>query len=209
MFLAVIAAAAALSNAQPVAADDEPLVAATLTTLDQKGQPKTKFWYGEPIRFQVEFTTKSKDALFFRINGCKTPLYPVGDGLILKHVDGDSYRVELTPAYHLAPVLTPLKVSAEKSLTRTFDFPDYSTEGGTERFYLLFPIRKNDPADPIKRDPAEREKRWKTGLGLLPPGEFAVVFRREAFVTMGEEGKRIAIESKPITIAVHEHPAKR
>jgi hypothetical protein len=209
MLLAAVFTAIAAANTHAGVADDEPLVAATVATLDQKGQPKTKFWYGEPIRFQVEFTTKSKDAVSFHIDGCKTPLFPVGDGLILKHKDGDSCRVELTPGYHLTPVVAPLKVSAAKSLTRKFDFPDYSTEGGTERFYLLFPIRKNDPADPLKRNPEEQQKRWKTGLGLLPPGEFEVVFRREAYVTMGEEGTKLVIESKPITIEVHEHPAKR
>jgi len=205
MLLAAVVAALAISNAR---ADGEPLVAATLTTLDQKGKPKEKFWYGEPIRFRVEFTTRSKEPVSFQISGCKTPLYPVGDGLILRHKDGDPYRVELTPAYHLTPVVNPLKVSADTSLTRAFDFPDYSTEGGTERYYLLFPIRKGDPADPTDRKVEGQLKRWKSGLGLLPPGEFEVVFRREATTETGAGAKQIVIESKPVKIEVHEHHAK-
>src|SRR5262245_27323291 len=113
MLTAVLAVVFAASNAR---AADEPLVVATLSTLNQKDKPKVQFWYGEPIRFQVEFTTRSKEGVSFRINGCDTPLYPVGDGLILKHKEGDTYRVELTPFYHLAPVFQPFTISTDEPL---------------------------------------------------------------------------------------------
>jgi hypothetical protein len=202
MFAIVLTIALAAPNA-PTA--DEPTIVATLTTLSAKDKPKVKFWYGEPIRFQVEFSTTSKDARSFRIQGAQTPLYPVGEGLVFKHKDGDSYRVELTPAFHLTPAREVFEVSSEKSVKKSFEFPDYESDGGTSRMMLLFEIPEKETVEPdLKERIALKEKRWKKGIGLLPPGEFTVTFRREVIVGVGENAKRVLVESKPVKIEVHE-----
>jgi hypothetical protein len=177
-------------------------ISVTLRLLSQAGTAKTSYWYGEPIRFDVALTSEANPAIQLQISGTRNPLFPVGDGLVLRRSDGKSMHFGLTPVWHHLPETKELHLS-RIGATYTLDFPNYGDVGQHE-----YKLLSSSPADRID---AIREKtslidspEWVNGFALIPAGMYTVTYVRRAQRIQGKRSETVELRSNTVVLTIRE-----
>ena len=177
-------------------------VSITLRLLSQAGTVKTTYWYGEPIRFEVALASEAQPAVQLQFSGTRNPLFPVGDGLVLRRADGKLMRFGLTPVWHHLPETRELHLSREAA-TFKFDFPDYS-DVSQHQYKLVssLPADRIHPVGEQKSLPDRSE--WLNGFTLIPVGTYSVTFVRAARRTRGKTSETVELRSNTVLLTIRE-----
>ena len=177
-------------------------VSVTLRLLGQAGAPKTTYWYGEPIRFEVALTSEAQLASQLQFRGTRNPLFPLGDGLELRRIDGKSYHFGLTPVWHHLPETKELHLSREAT-TFKLDFPDYSE--ASQHQYKLLSSSPANRIDPLKEKKALMDRsEWLAGFTLIPVGTYSVTFVRVVRRTLEKRSETMELRSNTVSFTVRE-----
>ena len=196
-WLVIASAIAGTSPRHPEPAE----ISITLRSLSQARVAKTRFWYGEPIRFDLSLTSEAQPAIRVRMNGTRNPLFPLGNGLLLRRGDGKSFRFGLTPMWHHLPETSELRLS-RIAAAYTLMFPDYSD--ASQHQYKLLPTAPPDGDKPDRAAGAQASAEWQSGAALVPPGTYTVTFTRRAQRTQGTKWEPVELRSNSVVLTVRE-----
>jgi hypothetical protein len=136
------------------------------------------------------------------MSGTRNPLFPVGDGLILRRSDGKSMHFGLTPVWHHLPETRDLHLTPTAA-TFTLDFPNYADVA--QHQYKLLSSSPADRIDPVREKTSLVDSpEWVNGFALIPAGTYTVTFVRRARQTQGKTSETVELRSNSVLLTIRE-----